>query len=98
MAGTRGDTAVSWPGVSSAIALLTARRAGSGDRQADILGDQSLSEVIAALEIIAAGFLQVLSPGDGGVQVLEDLGLLALGEGARCGGAEPYGKRPRDAA
>jgi hypothetical protein len=88
VAGTKDGTAVSWRGMSSAVALLTARRAGSGDRQADILGDQSLSEVIAALEIVAVALLGASSP-DKGASLLEALGLLALTKDAeRAGGSE----------
>jgi hypothetical protein len=78
----RGSTDVSWAAVSCAVGLVTARRTRSGDSQAAILGDRAPGEVVAALEIIVAGLLEVMSPEDGGAAVLKDLGLLALAEGA----------------
>lgn len=56
---TRNDTAVTWAAMSAAVALLTARRAGAGDRQADVIGDVPPGQVITALEIIADGAREV---------------------------------------
>ena len=75
------STEVSWAAVSVAVALLTARRARSGDSQAVILGGVPAVEVLGALEVILVGLLEVMSPDDGGARVLKDLGLLALAEG-----------------
>lgn len=78
MAGTKDDTAVSWPAMSAAVALLTARRAGSGHRQADIIGDMPPGQVITALEIIADAWLEIVMPGDTFAAALQLLGLAAL--------------------
>lgn len=82
MASTRDDTAVSWPAVSAAVALLTAQRARSCDSRAGIIGPVPAGEVITALEVIAGALLHVLSPDDDGAQALEALGLLAAGKDA----------------
>lgn len=80
---TKDSTAVSWPAVSAAVGLLTARRAGSGDSQSDILGDVPPGQAIAALEILGDVFLDALAPGDLGDRVLEFIGLAALREAHR---------------
>ena len=56
MARTRDDTAVDWPAVNTAVALLTAQRGGFGDSRADILRDADPAEVLAAMEILAGVF------------------------------------------
>jgi hypothetical protein len=75
---TKDSTAVSWPAVSAAVALLTSHRAGSADAQADLVGDVPPGEVIAALEILGSVFLGALAPGGPGDRVLQFLGLRAL--------------------
>jgi hypothetical protein len=85
----KDGTAVSWSAMGSAVALLTSMQARAGDSQAAILGGQAPGEVLAALQIIAAACLQVLSPADKGARVLEALGLLALTRDAEQTGAAP---------
>ncbi len=80
---TRSHTAATWPGVSVAVALLTSLRGGSADSQADVLGDQSPAEVLAAMEILAAVFLNAVAPDRRGDRVLELIGLAALEHGAQ---------------
>ena len=77
------DAAVTWPGVSAAVALLTSLRGGSGDLRADVTGDLPEAEVLAAMEVLAAAFLNVLAPGGRGDHILELIGLAALEHGTR---------------
>jgi hypothetical protein len=86
MARTRDDTAVSWRGVSAAVALLTLRQGGSDDPQADLIGDMPPGQVIAALEIIGSVFLDALAPDGRGDRVLEFIGLAALEHGEQQAG------------
>jgi hypothetical protein len=65
------------------VALLTSRRAGSGDLQAVLAGDVPPRQLITALEIVATGLLEVLFPADRGELALQILGLRALGHGGQ---------------
>ena len=85
MAGTKDDTTVSWPAVSSAVALVTSLRARSGDSQADLIGDAEPGEVIAALTIVSTVLLDALAPDSGGDVFLQLLGVEAL---RQAGGPE----------
>jgi hypothetical protein len=103
MARTKDDVAVTWPGVSAAVALLTSLRGGSADSRAEILADTPPGEVLGALEIFAAVFLAALAPGELGDQVLELIGLAALETARDCRNQGPRmpGKghtNPRDPA
>ena len=80
MAGTKDGTAIGWPAVSSAVALVTSLRARSGDPQAGLIGDAEPREVVAALTIVSTVLLDALAPDSGGDVFLELLGLAALRE------------------
>jgi hypothetical protein len=77
-----------WEAVTLAVALLTARRTGSGVSMADILGDYPREPVIAVLVVLACSFLRDLlaegAPGPAGEESamtwLQGLGLAALEE------------------
>jgi hypothetical protein len=83
--------AVTWDGVAAAVGLLTARHLGTGDSQAEVLGDVPPEAVIGALEILAGVLLRQLRCADTGAPVtaesitalLRDLGLAALEEASR---------------
>jgi len=85
VAGTKDDTTVSWPAVSSAVALVTSLRARSGDSQADLIGDAEPGQVITALTVVSTVLLDALAPDSRGDVFLELLGLEAL---RQAGGPE----------
>lgn len=82
MAAIRGETAITWPAVSSAVALVTSLRASEGDSQAGLVGDAEPGHVITALTIVSTVLLDALAPDSRGDVFLELLGLAALEHGA----------------
>lgn len=67
----------------TAIALVSRLVLTPDVPRADVLGDSDPGEVLAALELITAGVLAGLQPGDKGAGVLGRIGLgLAEAEGA----------------
>lgn len=83
MTTTRDDTAITWPAVSSAVALVTSLRARSGDSQADLISDAEPGQVVAALTVVSTVLLEALAPDSRGDVFLELLGLAALENSAR---------------
>ncbi len=77
MARAANDTGISWPAISSAVALLTSLRGRSGDSQADLIGSQP-EQVVTALVVISTVLLEALTPDAGGDLFLRQLGLRAL--------------------
>lgn len=77
-----GGAPPSWPALSGAVALLTSRPVRPGLSRAAVLGDVPPAELAAALEVIAAGCLEAMSPADGGAALLEAVGLLAARQAA----------------
>lgn len=71
----QGSTSVPWPALSSAVGLVTARRAGI--KHPDLPEDQAAGEVIIALTALTAELLSLV-PGDQADALLRSLGLTAL--------------------
>ena len=74
------DEAFTWPALSAAVGLLTARRACREISQAELLGDEPPERMISALVALAGALLGSL-PGDSGTRVLQGIALLAAMEG-----------------
>lgn len=84
------SSAVSPQALSLAVALLTAEHAGTGDTQADILGDAPRGPVIQALVMVSGAFLGCAFSSHGAedalTAALRRLGLAMLEVDARTGG------------